>query len=128
MLYQHNACIVAPLHNPRAISGPFLAAEVIQALLILRETLMNMIVWLIVGGLIGWLASVFMNTDAQQGVLGNVIVGIVGALLGGMILSPILGVGTINQANFSLPSLVVSFLGAIILLALVIRFRRGPVI
>ena len=86
---------------------------------------MNIIIWLIVGGLIGWLASLVMRTDAQQGVVLNVVVGIVGALLGGFLLSPLIGSGTINQSNFSLPALVVSFGGAIILLFIVNMFRRG---
>ena len=86
---------------------------------------MNIIIWLIVGGLIGWLASLVMRTDAQQGIVLNVVVGIVGALLGGFLLSPLIGSGTINQNNFSLPALVVSFGGAIILLFIVNMFRRG---
>jgi len=86
---------------------------------------MNIIIWLVVGGLIGWLASLVMRTDAQQGLILNVVVGIVGALLGGFLLSPLIGSGTINQSNFSLPALVVSFGGAIILLFIVNMFRRG---
>jgi uncharacterized membrane protein YeaQ/YmgE (transglycosylase-associated protein family) len=86
---------------------------------------MNIIIWLIVGGLIGWLASLVMRTDAQQGIVLNVVDGIVGALLGGFLLSPLIGSGTINQSNFSLPALVVSFGGAIILLFIVNMFRRG---
>jgi uncharacterized membrane protein YeaQ/YmgE (transglycosylase-associated protein family) len=88
---------------------------------------MNFIIWLIVGGIIGWLASLMMKTDGQQGIVLNVVVGIVGALLGGWLISPLLGVGTINQNNFSLPALLVSFLGAAILLAIVNLFRRGRV-
>jgi uncharacterized membrane protein YeaQ/YmgE (transglycosylase-associated protein family) len=86
---------------------------------------MNFIIWLVVGGIIGWLASLMMKTDAQQGVILNVVVGIVGAMLGGWLISPLIGVGTINQDNFSLPALIVSFLGAAILLAIVNFFRRG---
>jgi uncharacterized membrane protein YeaQ/YmgE (transglycosylase-associated protein family) len=89
--------------------------------------MINWIVWLIVGGIIGWLASIVMKTDAQQGTLMNVVVGIVGAFLGGLLLSPLFGTGTINQGNFSLPGLLVSLLGAIILLAIVNLFRRGRV-
>ena len=88
---------------------------------------MNFIIWLIVGGVIGWLASIVMKTDGQQGIILNVVVGIVGALLGGWLLSPLVGAGTINQDNFSLPTLLVSFLGAAILLAIVNLFRRGKV-
>ncbi len=88
---------------------------------------MNFIIWLIVGGVIGWLASIVMKTDGQQGIILNVVVGIVGAMLGGWLISPMLGTGTINQDNFSLPALGVSFLGAVILLAIVNLFRRGSV-
>jgi uncharacterized membrane protein YeaQ/YmgE (transglycosylase-associated protein family) len=88
---------------------------------------MNFIIWLIVGGLIGWIASKIMRTDAQQGVFLNIVVGIVGALLGGWLISPLVGVGTINQSNFSLGALLVSLVGAIILLAIVNLFRRGKV-
>lgn len=86
---------------------------------------MNFIIWLIVGGVIGWLASMLMKTNDQQGMFLNVIVGIVGAMLGGWFISPLVGVGTINQNNFSLPALLVSFIGAAILLAIVNLFRRG---
>lgn len=88
---------------------------------------MNFIIWLIVGGIIGWLASLMMKTDGSQGIILNVVVGIVGAMLGGWLLSPLIGGGTINQNNFSLPALVVSFLGAVILLAIVNLVRRGRV-
>ena len=86
---------------------------------------MNFIIWIVIGGLIGWAASIVMKTDAQQGVILNVVVGIVGALVGGWLLSPLFGTGTINQNDFSLASLVVSLLGAIILLAIVNLLRRG---
>ena len=87
---------------------------------------MNFIIWLIIGGLIGWLASMLMKTDGQQGVFLNVIVGIVGAMLGGWFISPLVGVATINQNNFSMPALLVSFVGAVILLAIVnLVFRRS---
>jgi uncharacterized membrane protein YeaQ/YmgE (transglycosylase-associated protein family) len=88
---------------------------------------MNIIVWLVVGGLIGWVASMVMRTNGQQGMLLNVVVGVVGAVLAGWFLSPLLGVSTINQNNFSVPSLFVSLLGAVILLAIVNLFRRGAV-
>ena len=86
---------------------------------------MNIIIWLIVGGVIGWLASIVMKTDGQQGMFLNVVVGIIGAVVGGWVLSPMFGVATINQDNFSLPALLVSFLGATILLAIVNLIRRG---
>lgn len=86
---------------------------------------MNIIIWLVVGGLIGWVASVVMRTDGQQGMLLNVVVGIVGAALGGWFLSPLVGVSTINQSNFSVAGLLVSLAGAVILLAIVNLIRRG---
>lgn len=86
---------------------------------------MNFIIWLILGGVIGWLASIMMKTNDQQGMFLNVIVGIVGAMLGGWFISPMVGVSTINQNNFSLPSLLVSFVGAVILLVIVNIFRRS---
>jgi uncharacterized membrane protein YeaQ/YmgE (transglycosylase-associated protein family) len=86
---------------------------------------MNFIIWIVVGGILGWLASLVMRTDAQQGILLNVVVGIIGALLGGWLLAPLFGVGTINQGDFSIGALLVSFLGAVILLAIVNLLRRG---
>ena len=86
---------------------------------------MNFIIWLVVGGLIGWVASMIMKTDAQQGMILNVVVGIVGAFLGGWLISPLLGVPTINQNAFSVGALLVSLLGAVILLAIVNLFRRN---
>ncbi len=88
---------------------------------------MGILIWLIVGGVCGWVASMIMRTDAQQGMLLNIIVGVVGAFLAGWVLSPLFGIPTINQNNFSLPSLLVSLLGAVILLAIVNMFRRGSV-
>jgi uncharacterized membrane protein YeaQ/YmgE (transglycosylase-associated protein family) len=85
----------------------------------------NFIVWLIVGGIVGWVASLIMRTDAQQGIVLNVVVGIVGAALGGWLLSPLVGVPSINQSVFSLGALLVSLVGAIVLLALVNLLRRG---
>ena len=88
---------------------------------------MNLIIWLVVGGVIGWIASLIMKTDAQQGLFLNVVVGIVGALLGGWLIAPLVGGGTLNQGDFSLSGLFVSLVGAIILLfiGLLIR-RRAP--
>jgi len=85
--------------------------------------MVNFIVWIIVGGILGWLASMIMRT--RGGLLVNIIVGIVGAFIAGLVLTPLLGIGTINQNNFSFPALMVSLLGAIILLAIVSLFQRG---
>jgi uncharacterized membrane protein YeaQ/YmgE (transglycosylase-associated protein family) len=92
-----------------------------------KETRMNLIIWLVIGGVIGWVASMIMKTDAQQGIILNVVVGIVGALIGGWVISPLIGAGTINQSDFSLAGLFVSLVGAVILLAIVNLFRRGRV-
>ena len=89
--------------------------------------MLNFLMWIIVGGIIGWVASMVMRTDAQQGTLLNIVVGIVGAFLAGLVLTPLFGIDTINSGNFSLPALLVSLLGAIILLAIVNLFRRGTV-
>lgn len=87
---------------------------------------MGIVIWLIVGGIVGWLASLIMRTDGQQGLLLNIIVGIVGALLAGWLISPLVGVGTINE-GVSIGSIIVSLIGAVILLAIVNLFRRGRV-
>jgi uncharacterized membrane protein YeaQ/YmgE (transglycosylase-associated protein family) len=87
--------------------------------------MINLIVWLIVGGLVGWVASMLMRTDGQQGLFLNVVVGIVGAALGGWLISPLVGVPTINQGAFSLGALVVSLLGGMLLLAVLNLVRRG---
>lgn len=89
--------------------------------------MLNFFSWLIVGGIIGWLASTIMRTDAEQGMLLNIVVGVVGAFLAGLVLTPLLGIGTINDGSFSLPALIVSLLGAVILLAVVNLFRQGTV-
>lgn len=85
---------------------------------------MNLIVWLVVGGIVGWLASIIMKRDAQQGIILNIVVGIIGALLAGWLISPLIGVGSINE-GLSVGSFLVSLLGAIVLLAIVNLFTRG---
>ena len=82
---------------------------------------MGFIIWLIVGGVIGWLASLVMRTDAQQGIILNIIVGIIGAVIAGLIFG-----GSINQA-ITVETFLYSLLGAIILLAIVNLIRRGTV-
>src|SRR5204863_6894901 len=81
-------------------------------------TMINLIVWLIVGGVVGWIASLMMRTDAQQGVFLNIVVGIVGAAIAGWVISPLVGVPSINE-GFSIASFIVSLVGAVILLAIV---------
>jgi uncharacterized membrane protein YeaQ/YmgE (transglycosylase-associated protein family) len=89
---------------------------------------MNFIIWLIVGGVIGWIASMIMRTDAQQGIFLNIIVGIVGAFIGGFVGSA-LGISgaNINDSGLTITSFLVSLLGAVILLAIVNLVRRGRV-
>ena len=89
--------------------------------------MMNVIVWLVMGGVLGWLAGLIMKTNDQQGILLNVVVGIEAAVLAGWLVSPLVGAGTIHQANFSLASLVVSLVNALIALAAVNLFRRVAV-
>jgi uncharacterized membrane protein YeaQ/YmgE (transglycosylase-associated protein family) len=84
---------------------------------------MGIIMWLIVGGVIGWLASIIMRTDGQQGIFLNIIVGIVGAFIASLIFSG----GSINNAPLTLYSFLVSLVGAVILLAIVNLVRRGSV-
>lgn len=85
---------------------------------------MGIIIWLIMGGLVGWIASLIMGTDGQQGIILNVVVGIVGALIGGWLIGPLLGAGSIND-GISIMSLVVSLIGAVILLGILSLFNRG---
>ncbi|WP_226019069.1 GlsB/YeaQ/YmgE family stress response membrane protein [Novosphingobium sp. FKTRR1] len=87
---------------------------------------MGLIILLVVGGILGWLASIVMRTDGQQGIILNVVVGIVGAMLGGWLLPPFIGGGSIAD-GISSGTLIVSFLGAVILLAIVNLVRRGRV-
>ena len=84
---------------------------------------MGFIIWLIIGGVVGWLASLVMRTDAQQGILMNIVVGIVGAFIAGLIF----GGGNINGDPLDITNILVSLVGAIILLAIVNLIRRGSV-
>ena len=83
---------------------------------------MGLIVWLVVGGVVGWLASILMRTDGQQGILLNIVVGIVGAFIGGLLFGANINSGVITVTTF-----LVSLLGAIVLLAIVNLVRRGSV-
>ncbi|MCW3846682.1 GlsB/YeaQ/YmgE family stress response membrane protein [Sphingomonas sp. LB-2] len=85
--------------------------------------MVGLLVWLVIGGVVGWLASMVMRTDAQQGLFLNIVVGIVGAFLGGVLF----GGGTINEAPTNPTAFLVSLVGAIILLAVVNLIRRGAV-
>ncbi len=86
--------------------------------------MINFLIWIIVGALIGWVASLIMKTNSRQGLIADIIVGIVGAFVGGFFLSPMFGVSTINESNYSIPALLVSLGGAVILLAISKLFRN----
>jgi uncharacterized membrane protein YeaQ/YmgE (transglycosylase-associated protein family) len=88
---------------------------------------MGIILWLVIGGVIGWLASIVMRTDGSQGIFLNIVVGIIGAFLGGWFISPLVGAGTINSGDISLAGLLVSFLGSVVLLAIVNLISRRRV-
>ena len=83
---------------------------------------MNFIIWLIVGAFVGWVANWLMGT--RDGLLVNIIVGIVGVFVAGLVLTPLLGIGTINQNPISLPAMLMSVVGAVILLGALNLFRR----
>jgi uncharacterized membrane protein YeaQ/YmgE (transglycosylase-associated protein family) len=82
---------------------------------------MGIIIWLVVGGVCGWLASMIMRTDAQQGVILNIVVGIVGAVIAGLIF------GVNMNSGITVESFLYALLGAVILLAVVNLIRRGSV-
>ena len=83
---------------------------------------MNLLIYLIVAAIIGWVATEIMHD--RSSLLINIVVAVVGAFLAGYFLSPLFGVGTINDA-ITVPTMLVTLLGAIILLAIVRLFRRG---
>jgi uncharacterized membrane protein YeaQ/YmgE (transglycosylase-associated protein family) len=86
---------------------------------------MTFIAIIIVGGILGWLASMLMRTNAQQGLFLNIIVGIIGAVIAGRLLTPLIGGAPITSGAFDLRSLLVSLLGAVLLLAVVNMIYRG---
>ena len=88
---------------------------------------MGIILWLIIGGVVGWLASLVMRRDGSQGIILNIVVGIVGAMIGGWLIGPLVGAPSINSGEISVASLLVSFLGAVILLAIVNLITRRSV-
>jgi len=83
---------------------------------------MNIILWLIAGAIVGWVATSLMHDKSN--LLLNIVVGVVGAFVAGYVLSPLLHISTINQGNFSIEALLVSLGGAVILLAVLNLFRR----
>lgn len=83
---------------------------------------MGIILWIIFGALAGWIASLIMKTDAQQGAIANIVVGIVGAFIGGFVFNLF---GDNDVTGFNIYSLVVAVVGAVILLAIMKAFRRS---
>ncbi len=86
---------------------------------------MGIIAWVIFGALAGWLASMIAGNDAEQGAIGNIIIGIIGAFLGGLVMSLFGGDGV---SGFNLTSLLVAIAGAVLLLAVLGKFRRTTTI
>ena len=84
---------------------------------------MNIIIYLIAGAIVGYIASRVMNTNSQQGLLLDIVVGVVGAFLAGYFISPLLGIGTINDA-ITIPTMLVTLLGSVVLLGLYKMVRR----
>ena len=84
---------------------------------------MNIIIYLIAGAIVGYIASRIMHTNSQQGLILDIVVGVIGAFLAGWFITPLLGIGTINDA-ITLPTMLVTLLGAIVLLALYKMIRR----
>lgn len=82
---------------------------------------MSILLWIVFGALVGWIASLIMGTDAQQGALMNIVVGIVGAVLGGWLMSAF---GQTGVSGFNLYSFAVALVGAVALIALVRAVRR----
>jgi uncharacterized membrane protein YeaQ/YmgE (transglycosylase-associated protein family) len=86
----------------------------------------NLIVWLVVGSAAGWIASVAMKTEAQSAVALNVVLGIIGAVLGGSAVAPLVGTASGTQNDLSVPALFTSFVGAAVFLVAIQYFRRKP--
>ena len=89
-----------------------------------EKNMIDFILWIIAGAFVGWIASVIMKTNNRQGLIADIIVGIVGAFVGGYFLSPLFNISTINESNYSIPALLVSLGGAVILLAISKLFRN----
>jgi uncharacterized membrane protein YeaQ/YmgE (transglycosylase-associated protein family) len=89
-----------------------------------RKNMIDFILWIIAGAFVGWIASIIMKTNNRQGLIADIIVGIVGAFVGGYFLSPLFNISTINEGNYSISALLVSLGGAIILLAFSKLFRN----
>lgn len=84
---------------------------------------MNLIIYLIAGAIVGYIASRIMRTNSQQGLLLDIVVGVVGAFIAGYFITPLFGVGTINDA-ITIPTMLVTLLGSVVLLWLYKMIRR----
>lgn len=84
--------------------------------------MMDIIIWLVVGALAGWIASMIMKTDAQMGAFANIVVGIVGALLGGWIVG-LFGI-EVADGELNIASILTAILGAVVLLAILKAVKR----
>lgn len=84
---------------------------------------MNIILWIIFGAIAGWIASMIMGKDAQMGALANIVVGIVGAVIGGFLMTNVFGAQGVT--GFNLPSMLVAIVGAVVLLFLAGLVRRA---
>jgi uncharacterized membrane protein YeaQ/YmgE (transglycosylase-associated protein family) len=84
---------------------------------------MNLIIYLIAGAIVGYVASRIMNTNSQQGTMLDIVVGVVGAFIAGYFISPLLGIGTINDA-ITIPTMLVTLVGSVVLLAIYKAVRR----
>jgi uncharacterized membrane protein YeaQ/YmgE (transglycosylase-associated protein family) len=90
--------------------------------------MISLLAWIIVGGLAGWIASILVKSDSQMGLLSNIVVGMIGSLLGGAIVV-LANTGTLDLFNtayndLNLASLAVSVLGAVVFLAILKALRR----
>jgi uncharacterized membrane protein YeaQ/YmgE (transglycosylase-associated protein family) len=85
---------------------------------------MGIVIWFVIGGVLGWMASIVTDSDRQQSVAANVMLGVLGALIGGMLVGPLIGAGDIDNYGLSFPSVLLSLCGAVGLLALVHGVRR----
>ena len=84
--------------------------------------MIDIILWIIFGALAGWIASMIMGTNEEQGAFGNIVIGILGAFIGGLVVQLLTGD---EVSGFNFGSLLVAVLGAVLLLAIVRAFRRG---
>lgn len=84
---------------------------------------MNLIIYLIAGAIVGYIASRIMRTNSQQGLLLDIVVGVIGAFIAGYFISPLLGIGTINDA-VTIPTMLVTLVGSVVLLWIVKQIRR----